>query len=170
MVQFKAWEYYINFYLEDTYKFKKGIDYIMAISTFLSLVLWNVIGILSYICLAASLACQFIELYRHKLPFDKVIKNLTPFCNEIASLCNKADYNWMSINRNNLDDEDINKLIFDMNQECLTIQTKYLSTIIVEDKRKMKKANDKADKYFRWLFNIEEVIPEKNWEVKNNAG
>lgn len=97
LVQLKFENFYLDEYLNHSYKLDNTINIITAISSSGSIAgwaIWNDLMIVWSIIIAVS---QVINAIKPYLPFSKRLKTITSMNADVSALFNKAEYNWFKV-------------------------------------------------------------------------
>ncbi len=150
LVQLKFENFYLDEYLDHSYKLNNTINIITAISSSGSIAgwaIWNNLMIVWSVIIAAS---QVINAIKPYLPFSKRLKVITSMNSDISALFNKAEYNWFKVANGYLTLQEINELQYELKKERQKIDEKYYTNLYLPDKRKLKeKADISVDIYFK---------------------
>lgn len=153
MVQIKAWIFYLDLYVEDSYKWDKRINVLGAIASSTSIAAWAIWQQLSFVWSVIIAIFQVLSAIKGFLPYSKRLKNLVPFMEDLKFLYNKIEYNWFRVASGNLAEDEINDLLYTFKEEFTNIENKNLMEEILLENDKFKKAADeKTDLYFKNNF------------------
>lgn len=150
MVQLKAWIFYIDEYINISYKWDRRINVFVAITSSSSIAAWAIWNRYSFLWALLIAISQVIVAIKPHLPFSKRIEILSRVSALLQTLFNKADYQWYKISNGDLSELEINDILFDLKRQYLETVEKELSTISLPEKEALKKiADSKADSFFQ---------------------
>lgn len=153
MVQIKAWIFYLDLYIDDSYKWENKINIFSAIASSSSIAAWTIWEQFSYIwgiIIAVSQALTAIKIY---LPFNKRLKFLVPFIVELKILYNKIEHKWFEVYSGILTEEQINELLNSFKNDFINIENKYLKEgTLIENIKFKENADRKTKEYFQNNF------------------
>lgn len=150
MVQMKAWVYYLEIYAENSYKWDKRINIIGAIASSSSIAAWAVWQEYSFIWAFVIAVSQVLSAIKEFLPFERRLKFLNSFKDDICVLCIKMEYDWYSVAQGELTEEEINSVLYTYKKAYTEIEGKYSKEeVLVENTEYMDEADIKATQYFQ---------------------
>lgn len=150
MVQLKAWIFYIDEYINVSYKWDRRINVFVAITSSSSIAAWAIWNRYSFLWALLIAISQVIVAIKPHLPFSKRIEILSRVSALLQTLFNKADYQWYKTSNGDLSESEINDILFDLKRQYLETVEKELSTISLPEKEALKKiADSKADSFFQ---------------------
>lgn len=150
MVQLKAWIFYIDEYINISYKWDRRINVFVAITSSSSIAAWAIWNRYSFLWALLIAISQVIVAIKPHLPFSKRIEILSRVSALLQTLFNKADYQWYKTSNGDLSESEINDILFDLKRQYLETVEKELSTISLPEKEALKKiADSKADSFFQ---------------------
>lgn len=149
MVQIKAWTFYLDLYIEHSYKWNKRINIFSAIVSSTSIAAWAIWQQLSFIWSILIAISQVLSAVKIYLPFNSRLKTLTPFMEELKFLYNKMEYNWYIVASGDMTEEEINKLLFEFKEQFTSIENKNLKEDTLLERNDFRETADrKTDRYF----------------------
>ena len=149
MVQIKAWIFYLDLYAEDSYKWDKRINILVAIASSPSIAAWAIWQQLSFVWSVIIAISQVLTAIKVFLPYSKRLKFLVPFIEDLKFLYNKIEYNWFNVASGELTEEEINDLLYSFKNEFTNIENKNLKEETLLENEDFKKiADNKTDLYF----------------------
>ncbi|MFA9380099.1 MAG: hypothetical protein ACERKO_03460 [Acetanaerobacterium sp.] len=150
LVQIKAWIFYLDIYADKSYKWEKRLNIWLAISSSSSIAawaIWNEYGLIWAILIAVA---QVITAIKPQLPFNKRLELIKPFLTDLQLLFNKVDYNWHKVSQGELNEGEINDLLFDFRNSYTEMETKNLkSSELITNKEIIRIADKRTDEFFR---------------------
>lgn len=153
MVQIKHWILYLDLYAEDSYKWDKRINIFGAIASSTSIAAWTIWQQLSYLWSVIIAVSQVLTAIKGFMPYNRRLKILVPFMEDLKFLYNKIEYSWFKVASGDLTEEEMNELLYSFKNEYTNIENKNLKeeTLLENDKFK-KIADKKTDYYFENNF------------------
>lgn len=155
MIQLKAWTYYLDIYAEKSYKWDRTINVYGAIASSTSIagwVIWSQWSQVWALIIAISQVLTAIKIY---LPFDKRLKVLRPFAEEVKSLYIRVEHDWYKVAEGELTPGEINTLLFNYHKEFNEIESKYSQEEMLLDRSGyMEEADRRANVYLKNHFII----------------
>ncbi len=149
MVQIKAWIFYLDLYVEDSYKWDKKINICGAIVSSTSIAAWAIWQELSFVWSVIIAISQVLTAIKGFLPYSKRLKFLVTFIEDLKFLYNKIEYNWFNVASGELTEEEINDLLYSFKNEFTNIENKNLKEETLLENEDFKKiADNKTDSYF----------------------
>lgn len=153
MVQIKHWFFYVDLYVEDSYKWDRHMNILSAIASSTSIAAWAIWQELSFIWSLIIAMSQLLSAVKPFLPFNRRQKTLVPFMEELKFLYNTMEYNWYKVSVGELSEDEINELLLRFKNEFTSIENKTLKEEILLERNDFKlKADIKTDLYFRDIF------------------
>lgn len=150
MVQLKAWIFYVDEYINVSYKWDRRINVFVAITSSSSIAAWAIWNRYSFLWALLIAISQVIVAIKPHLPFSKRIEILSRVSALLQTLFNKADYQWYKISNGDLSESEINDILFDLRRQYLETVEKELSTISLPEKEVLKKIADlKVESFFQ---------------------
>ena len=107
MVQIKAWTFYLNLYIEDSYKWEKRVNVFSAIASSTSIAAWVIWQELSFVWSVIIAISQVLTAIKEFMPYSKRLKFLVPFMEDLKFLYNKIEYNWFKVSEGKLKEEEM---------------------------------------------------------------
>lgn len=149
MVQIKAWEYYLNQYSEESYKWERLLNIITAIVSSASIAGWAIWKNYSFLWGIAIAISQVITAIKPVMPYSKRIEVTRKMLPYIIGLFNRMEKKWFDVAKGNLTEEEINELIFDFKDEYAKIEQECInSPLLLKSERIQTKADKMTDEYF----------------------
>lgn len=153
MVQIKAWIFYLDLYIEDSYIWDKRINVFGAIASSTSIAAWTIWQQLSFIWSVIIAVSQVLTSIKGFMPYNRRLKVLVPFIEDLKFLYNKIEYNWFQVASGELTEEEINELLYKFKDDFTNIENKNLKEVtLLENEKFKKKADEKTDFYFNNNF------------------
>ena len=150
MVQLKMWLFYVDEYSENSYKWERRINIILAITSSSSIAAWVIWKQFSFIWASLIAISQVITAVKPYLPYGKRLELLSKISGDLQMLFNKADFNWYRVSNGELSEKEINSLLFELKDQLNNTVEKSLRSVLLPDKQKfIKLADEKAEKYFQ---------------------
>lgn len=150
MVQLKAWIFYVDEYINVSYKWDRRINVFVAITSSSSIAAWAIWNRYSFLWALLIAISQVIVAIKPHLPFSKRIEILSRVSALLQTLFNKADYQWYKISNGDLSESEINDILFDLRRQYLETVERELSTISLPEKEVLKKIADlKVESFFQ---------------------
>jgi hypothetical protein len=150
MVQLKAWLFYIDIYVDHSYKWDKRINIYLAITSSSSIAawaIWNQCGFIWGLLIALS---QVITAVKPHLPFGKRLESLGKISNQLQVLFNQADYEWYKVSNGELTEGEINEKLHDLKKQYAKTVGKALETAPLPENEQFRELADaKTDKFFQ---------------------
>lgn len=149
MVQIKAWIFYLDIYTEDSYKWDKRVNILVAIASSTSIAAWAVWQKYSFVWSVIIAISQVLTAIKGFLPYSKRLKMLVLFMEELKFLYNKIEYNWFKVASGDLSENEINDLLYSFKDEFVNIENNNLKEETLLEKDNFRKIADKKnDVYF----------------------
>ena len=149
MVQIKAWIFYLDVYTEDSYRWDKIINIVVAIASSSSIAAWAIWQIYSFVWSIIIAISQVLTTIKGFLPYSKRLKMLVPFMEDLKFLYNKIEYNWFKVASGDLSEDEINELLYSFKDEFANIENKNLKEETLLEKDNFREIADrKNDAYF----------------------
>lgn len=149
MVQIKAWIFYLDVYTEDSYKWDRIVNIIVAIASSTSIAAWAIWQKYSFVWSIIIAISQVLTTIKAFLPYSKRLKTLVPFMEDLKFLYNKMEYNWLKIASGDLSEDEINELLYSFKDEFTNIENKNLKEeTLLENNNFREIADRKTDAYF----------------------
>ena len=126
MVQIKAWIFYLDVYTEDSYRWDRIINIVVAIASSTSIAAWAIWQKYSFIWSIIIAISQVLTTIKIFLPYSKRLKMLVPFMEDLKFLYNKIEYNWFKVASGDLSEDEINELLYSFKDEFTNIENKNL--------------------------------------------
>lgn len=153
MVQIKAWIFYLDIYSESSYRWDRRINVFTAIVSSTSIAAWAIWQQYSYVWSFIIAVSQIITAIKSFFPFNKRLKIIVPFMEDLKYLYNKLEYNWYKVASGDLTEEEINELLFEFKNNFTSLENKNLKEENLLERSDFKaKADRKADLYFENNF------------------
>lgn len=153
MVQIKAWIFYLDIYSESSYRWDRRINVFTAIVSSTSIAAWAIWQQYSYIWSFIIAVSQIITAIKSFFPFNKRLKIIVPFMEDLKYLYNKLEYNWYKVASGDLTEEEINEMLFEFKNDFTSLENKNLKEENLLERNDFKsKADRKADLYFENNF------------------
>lgn len=153
MVQIKAWIFYLDIYSESSYRWDRRINVFTAIVSSTSIAAWAIWQQYSYIWSFIIAVSQIVTAIKSFFPFNKRLKIIVPFMEDLKYLYNKLEYNWYKVASGDLTEEEINELLFEFKNDFTSLENKNLKEENLLERDDFKaKADKKADLYFENNF------------------
>lgn len=150
MVQLKAWIFYVDEYINVSYKWDRRINVFVAITSSSSIAAWAIWSRYSFLWALLIAMSQVIVAIKPHLPFSKRIETLSRVSTLLQTLFNKADYQWYKISNGDLSESEINDSLFDLRRQYLETVGKELSIISLPEKEALKRTSDsKVTSFFQ---------------------
>ena len=92
MVQIKAWIFYLDVYTEDSYRWDRIINIVVAIASSTSIAAWAIWQKYSFVWSIIIAISQVLTTIKGFLPYSKRLKMLVPFMEDLKFLYNKIEY------------------------------------------------------------------------------
>lgn len=147
MVQIKAWIFYLDLYEEDSYKWDKRIKVFGAIASSTSIAAWAIWQQLSFVWSVIIAISQVLTAIKEFLPYNKRLKILAPFMEDLKFLYNKIEYNWFKVASGELTEEEINNLLYSFKDEFANIENKNLKEETLLENEDFMKMADKKNRF-----------------------
>lgn len=149
MVQIKAWLFYLDVYTEDSYKWDRIVNIVVAIASSTSIAAWAIWQKYSFVWSIIIAISQVLTTIKAFLPYSKRLKTLVPFMEDLKFLYNKIEYNWLKIASGDLSEDEINELLYSFKDEFTNIENKNLKEeTLLENNNFREIADRKTDAYF----------------------
>ena len=149
MVQIKAWIFYLDVYTEDSYRWDRIINIVVAIASSTSIAAWAIWQIYSFVWSIIIAISQVLTTIKGFLPYSKRLKMLVPFMEDLKFLYNKIEYNWFKVASGDLSEDEINELLYSFKDEFANIENKNLKEETLLEKDNFREIADrKNDAYF----------------------
>lgn len=149
MVQIKAWIFYLDVYTEDSYRWDRIINIVLAIASSSSIAVWAIWQKYSFIWSIIIAISQVLTTIKGFLPYSKRLKMLVPFMEDLKFLYNKIEYNWFKVASGDLSEDEINELLYSFKDEFANIENKNLKEETLLEKDNFREIADrKNDAYF----------------------
>ena len=149
MVQIKAWIFYLDVYTEDSYKWDRLVNIVVAIASSTSIAAWAIWQKYSFVWSIIIAISQVLTTIKAFLPYSKRLKTLVPFMEDLKFLYNKIEYNWLKIASGDLSEDEINELLYSFKDEFTNIENKNLKEeTLLENNNFREIADRKTDAYF----------------------
>lgn len=149
MVQIKAWIFYLDVYTEDSYKWDRFVNIVVAIASSTSIAAWAIWQKYSFVWSIIIAISQVLTTIKAFLPYSKRLKTLVPFMEDLKFLYNKIEYNWLKIASGDLSEDEINELLYSFKDEFTNIENKNLKEeTLLENNNFREIADRKTDAYF----------------------
>ena len=126
MVQIKAWIFYLDVYTEDSYRWDRIINIVVAIASSTSIAAWAIWQKYSFVWSIIIAISQVLTTIKGFLPYSKRLKMLVPFMEDLKFLYNKIEYNWFKVASGDLSEDEINELLYSFKDEFSNIENKNL--------------------------------------------
>lgn len=153
MVQIKAWIFYLDLYIENSYKWDKRINVFGAIASSTSIAAWAIWQKLSFVWAVIIAISQVLTAIKDFMPYSKRLKVLVPFIENLNFLYNKIEYNWFKVASGELTEEEINNLLYTFKDEFTNMENKNLKEETLPENDEFRKiADEKTDAYFKNNF------------------
>ena len=135
MVQIKAWIFYLDVYTEDSYRWDRIINIVVAIASSTSIAAWAIWQKYSFVWSIIIAISQVLTTIKGFLPYSKRLKMLVPFMEDLKFLYNKIEYNWFKVASGDLSEDEINELLYSFKDEFSNIENKNLKeeTLLEKD-------------------------------------
>ncbi len=112
--------------------------------------IWQQLSFLWSIIIAISQVLNAVKVF---LPYNKRLKVIASFMEDLKFLYNKMEYNWLKVSGGELTEEEINDLLYTFKNEYTSIENKNLKEEILLDNENFKReADKKTDIYFQNNF------------------
>ena len=149
MVQIKAWIFYLDVYTEDSYRWDRIINIVVAIASSTSIAAWAIWQKYLFVWSIIIAISQVLTTIKGFLPYSKRLKMLVPFMEDLKFLYNKIEYNWFKVASGDLSEDEINELLYSFKDEFSNIENKNLKEETLLEKDNFRKIADrKNDAYF----------------------
>lgn len=149
MVQIKAWIFYLDVYTEDSYRWDRIINIVVAIASSTSIAAWAIWKKYSFVWSIIIAISQVLTTIKGFLPYSKRLKMLVPFMEDLKFLYNKIEYNWFKVASGDLSEDEINELLYSFKDELANIENKNLKEETLLEKDNFREIADrKNDAYF----------------------
>ena len=149
MVQIKAWIFYLDVYTEDSYRWDRIINIVVAIASSTSVAAWAIWKKYSFVWSIIIAISQVLTTIKGFLPYSKRLKMLVPFMEDLKFLYNKIEYNWFKVASGDLSEDEINELLYSFKDEFANIENKNLKEETLLEKDNFREIADrKNDAYF----------------------
>lgn len=149
MVQIKAWIFYLDVYTEDSYRWDRIINIVVAIASSTSIAAWAIWKKYSFVWSIIIAISQVLTTIKGFLPYSKRLKMLVPFMEDLKFLYNKIEYNWFKVASGDLSEDEINELLYSFKDEFANIENKNLKEETLLEKDNFREIADrKNDAYF----------------------
>lgn len=153
MVQIKAWIFYLDLYEENSYKWERRINIFSAVASSTSIAAWALWQQMSYIWSLIIAISQVLNAIKGFMPYNRRLKTIIPFMEDLKFLYNKIEYNWFKVSDGDLTEEEINELLYAFKNEYTNIENKNLKEETLLENQKIKKLADcKVETYFQNNF------------------
>lgn len=153
MVQIKAWIFYLDLYVESSYKWERRINIFSALVSSTSIAAWAIWTKFAYFWAVIIAAFQVLTVVKEFLPYSKRLKTLVPFMEELKFLYNRMEGNWFEVSSGELDDAEMNKMLYEFKTHFTKMENKYFKEIILLESKKIREIADiKTDEYFKSNF------------------
>ena len=153
MVQIKAWIFYLDVYTEDSYRWDRIINIVVAIASSTSIAAWAIWKKYSFVWSIIIAISQVLTTIKGFLPYSKRLKMLVPFMEDLKFLYNKIEYNWFKVASGDLLEDEINELLYSFKDEFANIENKNLKEETLLEKDNFREIADrKNDAYFAKNF------------------
>ena len=106
MVQIKAWIFYLDVYTEDSYRWDRIINIVVAIASSTSIAAWAIWQKYSFVWSIIIAISQVLTTIKGFLPYSKRLKMLVPFMEDLKFLYNKIEYNWFKVASGDLSEDE----------------------------------------------------------------
>lgn len=148
-VQIKAWIFYLDVYTEDSYRWDRIINIVVAIASSTSIAAWAIWKKYSFVWSIIIAISQVLTTIKGFLPYSKRLKMLVPFMEDLKFLYNKIEYNWFKVASGDLSEDEINELLYSFKDEFANIENKNLKEETLLEKDNFREIADrKNDAYF----------------------
>lgn len=121
MVQIKAWIFYLDVYTEDSYRWDRIINIVVAIASSTSIAAWAIWQKYSFVWSIIIAISQVLTTIKGFLPYSKRLKMLVPFMEDLKFLYNKIEYNWFKVASGDLSEDEINELLYSFKDELFIV-------------------------------------------------
>lgn len=149
MCQIKAWIFYLDVYTEDSYRWDRIINIVVAIASSKSIAAWAIWQKYSFVWSIIIAISQVLTTIKGFLPYSKRLKMLVPFMEDLKFLYNKVEYNWFKVASGDLSEHEINELLYSFKDEFANIENKNLKEETLLEKDNFREIADrKNDEYF----------------------
>ena len=149
MVQIKAWIFYLDVYTENSYRWDRIINIIVAIASSTSIAAWAIWQKYSFVWSIIIAISQVLTTIKVFLPYSKRLKVLVPFMEDLKFLYNKIEFNWLKVASGDLSENEINELLYSFKDEFTNIENKNLKEETLLENNKFREIADrKTDEYF----------------------
>ena len=149
MVQIKAWIFYLDVYTEDSYRWDRIINIVVAIASSTSIAAWAIWKKYSFVWSIIIAISQVLTTIKGFLPYSKRLKMLVPFMEDLKFPYNKIEYNWFKVASGDLSEDEINELLYSFKDEFANIENKNLKEETLLEKDNFREIADrKNDAYF----------------------
>ena len=149
MVQIKAWIFYLDVYTEDSYRWDRIINIVVAIASSTSIAAWAIWKKYSFVWSIIIAISHVLTTIKGFLPYSKRLKMLVPFMEDLKFLYNKIEYNWFKVASGDLSEDEINELLYSFKDEFANIENKNLKEETLLEKDNFREIADrKNDAYF----------------------
>jgi hypothetical protein len=153
MVQVKSSEFYLDIYLDNSYRWNQVINVFSAIASSSSIACWTIWKDFSYVWAVIIAVSQVINTIKEFFPYNKMLKLLPPFLADVKSFYIKTEKDWYNVAGGEMTEDDINTLLYSYKEEFSEIEGKYLKDdVLIEKTRYMKEADQKTELYFKNNF------------------
>jgi hypothetical protein len=143
------------------------INTFLCIASFSGIASWLIWKQISWVWAIIVGVSQVASAIRGLLPYSNQISSISLFIPEIDLLINEVDHDWYSVDRNKLDDDEINNLIFDYKKRFSLLEHKYINnTNFSRIKCCENKAIKDRELYFFQHYDIEDIKTFKKKEVE----
>lgn len=149
MVQIKAWIFYLDVYTENSYRWDRIVNIIVAIASSTSIAAWAIWQKYSFVWSIIIAISQVLTTIKVFLPYSKRLKVLVPFMEDLKFLYNKIEFNWLKVASGDLSENEINELLYSFKDEFTNIENKNLKEETLLENNKFREIADrKTDEYF----------------------
>ncbi|NFE83116.1 hypothetical protein FC754_03030 [Clostridium botulinum] len=151
MTALKYQIYYLDEYMEESYKWDNYINIFTAVTSASSIGAWAIWKDSKCVWIWSSIIAisQVINAIKTQLPFSKRIKFLPKLTSELGELYNEYDYLWLDVSNDRLTDKQINDELKKLVSKDDKISDKYLNENHLPYKSKLaNKAQSKLEQYY----------------------
>lgn len=131
MIQVKASIYYLDIYLEESYKIDTIINIICAIASTASIGAWAIFKIVPFLWSFIIAISQVITAIKIYLPYSKRITEIKPFLEELNHLHIKIEHEWYDVASGKMTETQINDLLFEFKKSYTSAESNHMNSSIL---------------------------------------
>ncbi len=141
---------YVDLYAEYSYRWDKALKMCIALTSSASIGAWAIWQQYSSVWACVIAASQVVAAISAFLPYGNRLKVLAIFMRELKLLYNKIEYNWLKVSTGELNQDEINDLLYKFGEQYIEIENTCLKEeLLLDNQRFIRKANKKTDLYFQ---------------------